>query len=143
MEGNIVLQVGVKILLKNREGRYLLLRRSAEKYPEIKDRWDIPGGRIDSGTTLLENLKREMTEETGLALSGTPKLIVAQDILRNTDKHVVRLTYIGMADGEVKIDPSEHDSFRWLDWEKVKHLDGLDTYFKELIDKDLIPLSEI
>jgi len=41
------LQVGVKILLKNSEGKYLLIRRSAEKYPEVGARWDIVGGRID------------------------------------------------------------------------------------------------
>ena len=139
MENSIILQVGVKIFLKNREGKYLLLRRSTEKYPGVKDRWDIVGGRIDRGTTFLENLKREMAEETGLSLSGTPRLIAAQDILRNADKHVVRLTYVGGADGDVKIDPSEHDSFKWLDWEEIKHQDGLDAYFKELIDKDLIP----
>ncbi len=133
MENDTVLQVGVKILLKNQDGKFLLLRRSAEKYPEVKDKWDIPGGRIDPGTTLLENLAREMAEETGLTLSGTPKLIAAQDILRNADKHVVRLTYSGLADGEVKIDASEHDSFKWLDWEEIKHHDGLDTYFRELL----------
>lgn len=139
MENNIILQVGVKILLKNREGKFLFLRRSREKYPEITDRWDIVGGRIYTGTTLLKNLKREMVEETGLTLSGTLKLVAAQDILRNADRHVVRLTYIGKADGEVKIDTSEHDSFKWLDWEGVKNLEGLDTYFKELMENNLIP----
>jgi len=55
MENNIILQVGVKALLQNSEGKYLLLRRSLEKYPEIKGRWDIVGGRIDPGSILIEN----------------------------------------------------------------------------------------
>lgn len=38
------LQVGVKVLLKNKEGNYLLLRRSLKKYPGVKGRWDIAGG---------------------------------------------------------------------------------------------------
>lgn len=74
------LQVGVKILLKNKEGRYLLLRRSLEKYPTATGRWDIVGGRIEAGKNLTENLKREIKEETGLELIGEPKLIAAQDI---------------------------------------------------------------
>jgi len=41
------LQVGVKVLLKNKAGQYLLLRRALEKYPEIQGRWDIVGGRIN------------------------------------------------------------------------------------------------
>ena len=60
------LQVGVKALLKNKEGKYLLVRRSSEKYPEVGARWDIVGGRINPGTPLFDNLKREVKEETGL-----------------------------------------------------------------------------
>ncbi|MBI2024450.1 NUDIX hydrolase [Candidatus Giovannonibacteria bacterium] len=137
----MILQVGVKIILKNKEGEYLLLRRSAEKYPGIADLWDIPGGRIDPGSSLLDNLKREMMEETGLTLGGEPKLIAAQDILKNTNKHVVRLTYIGKADGEVKLDANEHEFYKWFDWEEILKLEDLDMYFKELL-KDRIILDE-
>ncbi len=35
------LQVGVKALLRNPEGKYLLARVSQEKYPEIGPKWDI------------------------------------------------------------------------------------------------------
>lgn len=63
MENNILLQVGVEILLKNDGGKFLLLRRSLQKYPKIKGRWDIVGGRINPGATLLENLKREVKEK--------------------------------------------------------------------------------
>ena len=94
MENNILLQVGVKILLKNKDGKYLLIHRSAEKYPEVKDAWDIVGGRINLGTSLMENLSREVFEETKLKIVGEPKLIAAQDILK-TQRHIVRLTYVG------------------------------------------------
>lgn len=58
------LQVGVKILLRNNEGKYLLVRRSSEKYPEVGHyQWDIVGGRIDPGFPLLDNLNREIKEE--------------------------------------------------------------------------------
>ena len=30
------LQVGVKILLQNKEGKFLFLERNLEKYPEVK-----------------------------------------------------------------------------------------------------------
>jgi len=36
MPEDIKLQVGVKILLKNSEEKYLLLRRNLEKYPEAE-----------------------------------------------------------------------------------------------------------
>ncbi len=135
MENNgVKLQVGVKILLKNKEGKYLLLRRSLEKYPDVVvGRWDIVGGRIEPGKNLIENLKREIREETGLELIGEPKLIAAQDIMPNNNYHVVRLTYIGEADGEVVLDTSEHEAYKWHSWEELKKLEDVDMYFKEVL----------
>jgi len=133
MENNFILQVGVKILL-NKDGKYLLLRRSVEKYPEVKGRWDIAGGRIEAGKTLIENLKREVFEETGLELIGTPKLVAAQDILRKPSHHVVRLTYIGQANGEIKLDENENDTYKWYSWEELVALDDIDIYLKELLN---------
>lgn len=127
------LQVGVKILLKNTEGKYLLLHRSPERYPEVNNPWDIPGGRIEPGIPLLENLKREIKEETGLILDKDPNLIAAQDILKVPGRHVIRLTYIGEITGEPKVNPDEHNSFQWFTLAEMKGLDGLDGYLKELL----------
>ena len=134
MENNLILQVGVKILLENEGRQYLLLRRSLEKYPEVEGRWDIAGGRIDTGKTLMENLQREVSEETGLELIGIPRLIAAQDILRKTGYHVVRLTYQGKAQGEVKLDTEENNTFKWYSWEELIKLDDVDVYLKELLN---------
>ena len=129
------LQVGVKIILQNTEGKYLMLLRSAIKYPEAGAKWEIAGGRINPGTSLLENLKREVIEETGLEVKGEPKLIAAQDILKT--KHIVRLTYTGHADGEVKLS-DEHTEFKWVGLEELKKLEPMDRYVKELLEKNLI-----
>ena len=131
------LQVGVKVLLRNPEGKYLLIKRSDKKYPEVGAKWDIVGGRIDPGTGLLENLKREIKEEVSLELTKEPKLIAAQDILRVPGRHVVRLTYIGEIEGEAKLD-EDHTEFAWLSLDEMKKLENLDIYFKELLDKGLI-----
>lgn len=133
------LQVGVKALLKNKEGKYLLARRSLKKYPEAPGAiWDIIGGRIEVGTPLLENLRREIMEETSLELKGEVKLIGAQDILRVPGRHVVRLTYLGEIDGEPKIN-EENTEWRWFTIEEMKKLnpDELAQYFKELLYKGL------
>ncbi|RJP45951.1 NUDIX hydrolase [Candidatus Parcubacteria bacterium] len=136
---DIHLQVGVKVLLKNKEGKYLLVRRSPEKYPEVGPKWDIVGGRIDPGTTLLENLKREVKEEVNLDLKDEVRLVAAQDILRVPGRHVVRLTYVGAIDGEPKID-GDHLECRWFSFGEIKRFSDkeLDTYFKELIDTGAI-----
>ncbi|MBI5734080.1 MAG: NUDIX hydrolase [Candidatus Kerfeldbacteria bacterium] len=116
------LEVGVKAFITNSQGNYLLLKR-AQPYPgETEPRWDIPGGRIIVGETLAQALAREIKEETNLTMTGEPKLIQAQDILRVSDKHTVRLTYQVSATGEVKLDPEEHSEFTWVPLEKIQNL---------------------
>lgn len=165
----MILQVGVKILLKNKEGKFLLLLRNPKKYPEVGPKWDLPGGRINIGTPLLENLKREIKEEVGLEYIGAPKLVAAQDILvhrylpaiatlkalqagtDSTDtakeivRHVVRLTYIGEIEGESVVDNNDNDEnleAKWMSAEEIMSLDKtvLDSYFQELIKNQIIKL---
>ena len=125
------LQVGVKILLKNAEGKYLVVCRNPEKYPEVGAKWDIIGGRILPGSGLLENLRREIMEEAGLEIKYEPRLITAQDIIKK-DKHVVRLTYVGLAEGEVKLS-EEHSEYRWLTIPEISALEPMDSYFKDVL----------
>ena len=124
------LQVGVKVLLRNAEGKYLLIRRNSEKYGS--DKWDIPGGRIDPGSDLLKNLVREVKEETGLEMTSMPKLVAAQDIMASEERHVVRLTYLGSAEGEPKLS-EEHTEYRWVTSVSMKKLPNLDKYLLALL----------
>lgn len=131
------LQVGVKVLLKNAEGKYLLLKRSSEKYPEVGPTWDIVGGRIDPGSTLLDNLRREVEEETSLDLKDAPKLVAAQDILRIAGRHVVRLTYTASINGTPELD-EDHTEYGWFTIEEMKNIDNLDIYLKEVISDETL-----
>ncbi|MFA6915321.1 MAG: NUDIX hydrolase [Parachlamydiales bacterium] len=126
------LQVGVKVLLKNNEGKFLLICRSAEKYKDVLQKWDIPGGRIDPGKTLIDNLEREVMEETNLRLKNNPRLVGAQDIIPNSEKHVVRLTYIGEAEGELRLS-EEHTEFGWFELKELHSMENLDKYLQALL----------
>lgn len=50
--------VGIKAVIRDKEGKILLLKDSSKK-----DFWDVPGGRIDENETIQETLKRELDEE--------------------------------------------------------------------------------
>ncbi len=131
----MLLQVGVKAFLRNKDGEYLLIKRSPEKYPDVKDFWDIVGGRIDPGTNLMENLAREVREETGLVITSEPRLIAAQDIIPNAGKHIVRLTYVADASGEVVLDKEENTEYQWLTLAELKTQPNLDKYAKAVLDE--------
>ncbi len=44
-------------------GRALLIRRGG---PPLEGQWSIPGGMLEVGETLLEGVRRELLEETGV-----------------------------------------------------------------------------
>lgn len=134
----MTLQVGVKIFLKNSENKYLLLKRNSNKYPKTKGVWDIVGGRINPGSKLIDNLRREVREETQLRITSDPVLIYAQDIILNEKLHVVRLTYVGETTGEPKLDIEENIEYRWLSLEEIRALGDLDIYVAEILERNLL-----
>jgi 8-oxo-dGTP diphosphatase len=122
------LQVGVKALIRDSEGRFLFLKRALPYAGDSKPKWDIPGGRIEPGEPIMKALAREIKEETGLTMKGEPKIVYAQDILRLNDKHIVRLTFAAQVEpGEIKLDTSDpngthHDNFAWVAADQIKDL---------------------
>lgn len=133
------LQVGVKVILQNRAREVLLLKRSEEIYKDVNNHWDIPGGRIHIGMPLMENLEREVKEETGLSFASVPVLCGAQDILK-TDKHVVRLTYTALTEGAVRLS-EEHTEYRWLPSAELAAFPKLDRYVRELAEQGRLGLE--
>lgn len=130
----MILQVGVKALLKNGDGKYLVVKRSVEKYVDVEESWDIPGGRIDPDKPLFENLKREVMEETSLDLIKIPRLLCAQDIFaKDGERHIVRLTYVGEIEGQPTLD-EENTDYQWLSLEELRNLDKIDPFLKEALD---------
>lgn len=129
---SVLLQVGVKAFLKNKNGKYLLIKRSG-KYSKIEGVWDIVGGRINPGEPLIKNLAREIKEEVGLELKENPKLLSAQDIFVSREHHVVRLTYLASIEGSPKISSDEHTEYQWVSLKQMQRIDNLDNYCKELI----------
>jgi 8-oxo-dGTP pyrophosphatase MutT (NUDIX family) len=117
------LQVGVKALILSDSGNILFLKRNPSVYKNDKLLLDIPGGRIDSGLSLEENLKREVLEETGINTIEVLGILSAQDIFYENN-HVIRLTYVSRVTGEVVVLSEEHESFEWIPLESVLSREG-------------------
>ncbi len=128
------LQVGVKALIFNREGNILVIKRNPVKYPNVENLWDIPGGRIDPKSTLEDNLKREIKEETGL----NPKIlaiVAAQDIIK-PEIRVIRLTYVSYETSlgnRVKLS-DEHTEFKWVPIEFLTKINDSESYIRAVVN---------
>ena len=127
------LQVGVKVLLKREDGKILLLLRNPETYGKTVGKWDIPGGRIEPGSSLMDNLAREVREETNLQMVSTPYLIGAQDIIKEGERHVVRLTFVARTTGEPELDLNENTEYKWVTFGELRDEELLDSYVRTLL----------
>lgn len=132
--------VGVKLLAVNDQGKYLLIRKDPEKYPEMANKWDIPGGRWIPGKEVIpKTMERELRGETGLDMSGKPSFVAKQKFphSRIKDLEVVRLTYKVKVSGNIKLS-DEHTEHKWVTIDEMKNMDELDPLVKQLIDEGTI-----
>jgi 8-oxo-dGTP diphosphatase len=93
--------------LLERDGRVLLARRAIEPR---RGYWDLPGGFVEETEEPEAAVRREVREETGLAVDGVE--LVRIDIEPYGDRFVFSVTYRVTADG----DPVPDDDVAELRW---------------------------
>jgi 8-oxo-dGTP pyrophosphatase MutT (NUDIX family) len=85
--------------------------------------WEVPGGKIDPAETVRHALDREVLEETGLRVC---RVVTALPMVRWEDIRRVRKNwtqYVFVVEVErsvdIRLDPHEHDEWRWVVEEDV------------------------
>jgi 8-oxo-dGTP diphosphatase len=72
------------------DGRVLLIRRA---FAPLQGRWSIPGGGLDVGETIVEGVRRELQEETGIDVRVLDPIETFEQIQRD-DSGRVQLHYV-------------------------------------------------
>ena len=116
------MKFGTKSILV-KDGKVLLMRRS--NYDGYRaGEWDIPGGRIDAAEGYEEGHKREVFEETKLAIEIISELN-RWKVERPDGKHI-GVTYISRhVSGEVVLS-NEHTEYMWVSPEEVQTMEVAD-----------------
>lgn len=114
--------VGIKGLIVNPKNQILLMQVNKAQLDNVKEAyWDIPGGRIQKNHTVVDTLRREIEEETGLTKLGKPEFFTAvisniQIPLKDGSKvGLVLMVYKIPVSKTAKIILSnEHVAYKWL-----------------------------
>lgn len=110
-----------KSVLVNSDGKILCLRRSTTDSHD-PGRYDLPGGKVETGEHLSEGAAREISEEVGLPVAVNDLRLVYASTKRSqrteteTETNwVIRLLYVGKTNVTAVVLSEEHDLAEWCE----------------------------
>ncbi len=107
---------GIVFRKKDKKIEYLLLKRTSRR----GGFWQPITGGLEEGETLIESLKREIKEETGV--KEIISIIEKVYYFEFTDPHLIKEYVFGVEISPTKkiiIDAGEHSAFRWCTFEEA------------------------
>jgi len=115
-----------RALVQNKKKEVLLVQRSNDD-SYMPGKWELPGGKLDSGQDISNALEREVLEETGLVVLPTDKIAYYHSEILASGKYkgLPYIVLIGLAKsvgGKVTLS-DEHIDFTWANKEESMQYD--------------------
>jgi 8-oxo-dGTP diphosphatase len=124
-------RVAVHGLIK-KDNKFLVTKRPFDD-DYMPDVWDIPGGTIKFQENIKNALIREISEETTLKIN-IGSVIFIHEFPSGPDRHQFQIVYqCDYQSGEVKLNPEDHDDFKWVTLEEMKDLPKI-AFLEELLN---------
>lgn len=114
-------KVAAHAFIVRKDGKFLVTHRVAtdDHAPSV---YDFPGGTIEIGEEIEGALIREVVEETGLKVKMYEPLFVYA-FMSGPLRHQFQIVYkCKYKNGKVKLNPEEHDSYKWVKMKDLKDL---------------------
>ena len=142
-------EVAITAIIRNADGKYLVVRRSPEKkrFPKM---WTVPGGRLETKdytalkkdtkdywyNVLERTLTREIDEEVGLKVTHVEYLTSLATVHADGAPSLVISCVADYESGDVRLQEGETDEFAWVSSEEAKGYDLIDGIMDELVMAD-------
>lgn len=105
----------------SKDGKVLVLRRKQGDYLGGID--ELPSGHVEQGESVLQALRREVKEETGLTVTQIHRLDSQFDYLTGSGKKARQFNFeVDVLDSGRTIILSEHSAYCWAGPEEVQAL---------------------
>ena len=145
---NLPLRVGVGAVVLNKENKVFVGKRIDNPV----DKWQMPQGGVNNGENLIDAMKRELQEETGIRnikilkeINGWLEYELPDYLLGKIWKGKYRgqkqkwfvVRFLGN-DDEINLEASKPEFIEWQ-WIDVEKLTGVIVHFKIKVYEELIP----
>ncbi len=117
----------VHVIIKNKDGKYLISQRSADK-PTYPLMWEVPGGSVIKGENSLQGALREVYEEVGIKLepsNGKVKFTEIHGAFDGETDHYIKDVWQFDYNGEADLNAAttkEVNEVKWMTIEEIRKL---------------------
>lgn len=109
-DGVTHISTGVAVV---KDGRLLLVRRVKGDY--LGGNYELPGGGVDKGESLVQSALRELQEETGLITKEVIGTFTGFDYTTDKKPHVRQINFlVTVQNGAITLNPLEQDDYKWV-----------------------------
>ncbi|MFZ3020086.1 MAG: NUDIX domain-containing protein [Minisyncoccia bacterium] len=112
--------------VKRDDNKLLIIKRSPhDRYAPNK--WEVPGGKLDSGQDLTHAQEREVLEETGLLVDQVERMAFVESYVIGEGPYT-GLPYVAIfgitkvAGGQLSMS-EEHSDYAWVSYNELFHFD--------------------
>lgn len=100
-----------------RAGKYLLIQ---EAKAQCRGKWNFPAGHLDPGETLVEGMKREVAEESGMIVEPKAICQIGNRVMDN-DIFVSVIFTTNILSGEPKFDQEKDEilDVKWFSYDEI------------------------
>jgi 8-oxo-dGTP diphosphatase len=96
-----------------RENQLLIVRRVA--HDTLGGYYELPGGGVDPGESILDGAARELREETGLTIATIARQFPGFDYSDSSGRHIRQINLaVTTTHHKVVLNPGEHDAYAWV-----------------------------
>ena len=137
--------IAVTGIICNKEGRYLICKRSSNE-KVFPNKWCVPGGKIQKSDFINtpkdtkdhwfdifeKTLQKEVLEETGLKIKNIGYVSNLALIRPNGFSTLIVSLHAEHDEGEVKLDGKELVDHIWVNLEEAKNYDLIENIFEQI-----------